>query len=98
MSKLIIKGALYFNGEEIIRPHFTGELFVVDCTQYKTKEQIESEYPTDIVEEFTGDDSCIIHYKGNEYYECESGPCHTVDMELLSDLSDIEFFDESTTF
>lgn len=38
MNKLIIKGAIYTDGETLLRPHYTGEYHTVDCTEYKTEE------------------------------------------------------------
>ena len=37
---LIIKGAFYFNGSEVLQAHYTGEFFMVDCTEFKRKKFI----------------------------------------------------------
>ena len=42
-NPLIIKGAIYKDGDELVRPHFTGEFWMVDCTEYKTRENIIAE-------------------------------------------------------
>lgn len=97
--KTIIKGAIYTNGEVLLRPHYSGQFHIVDCTEYKTKEQIKEEYSKDIVKQFTGKDAIYLTCDGVKYYECEYSPyCVDDDLELLSDIGDLEFFDNETEF
>ena len=97
-TKTIIKGALYFNNDEILRPHYSGEFYTVDCTQYFTKEHIKENYSEQFYKEATGKTADYIMYNGVKYYECEYSPYSTEDMELLSDISELEFFDNETEF
>lgn len=96
--KTIIKGAIYFDEDIILRPHYSGEFYTVDCDEYKTKEQIKSEYSKEDAKKFTGKDSFYITYEGVKYYECEYGPYDTEKFQLLSDIGELEFFDEETEF
>lgn len=93
---IIIKGAIYENGEMLLRPHFSGDFHTVDCTEYKTKPEIKKEYSAKHVKEFTS--GMYLTWDGKKYYECEYSPHYTEDMYCLSDLSQIEFFDEETEF
>ncbi len=95
-TKTIIKGALYFDGDMILRPHYSGEFWMVDCTEYKTKEQIQEEYDEENQTEFL-EGSCIEN-EGIKYFLCEYGPHQTENLELLTDISEIDFFDEETYF
>jgi hypothetical protein len=96
MSKTIIKGAIYTDGELLLRPHYSGDFHTVDCTEYKTEEWIRSDYSEETANKFIEGDH--LYYDGEKYYECEYSPYHTQYMELLSDISDLEFFDEETSF
>lgn len=92
--KLIIKWALYWDGESILRPHFTGDYSMVDCTEYLTQKQFKDRlYPDDFHK-----DKPFITYNWVKYYEGEVSPCHTEKLELLSDLSSLEFYDETKEF
>ncbi len=93
---LIIKGAIYKSGDTLLRPHYSGEMWMVDCTEFKTSETIADEYDEENVAEFMG--NTLLSCDGVNYYECEYSPWHTKDFELLSDLSDLEFYDEETEF
>ena len=94
--KIIIKGAIYTDGDVLLRAHYSGNYSAVDCTEYKTKEQIKQEY-TDW-KKFAGKDCFYLTYEGKKFYECEYSPYHTEGLELLSDISEIEFLDEETEF
>jgi hypothetical protein len=98
MTTLIIKGAIYKSGDVLLRAHYTGNFHTVDCTEYKTKEQIKSEYSKEFLKQFTGKDSFYLEHEGIKYYQCEYSPYHTEDFELLSDLDGIEFYDQETSF
>lgn len=94
--KTIIKGAIYKDGDELVRVHFTGEFWMVDATEFKTKDAIQEEYHTEFA------DTCLqntmLTYEGIGYFECESSPHHTENFELLSDISELEFYDYETNF
>lgn len=94
--KLIIKGAIYTDGDILLRPHFTGEFYMVDCTEYKTESQMREEYEEKHVREFM--ENVCLEYKGRQYYECEYSPSDTKAMDLLSDLGELEYFDSETIF
>ena len=97
LNPLVIKGAIYKNGDELVRPHFTGEYWLVDCTEYKTKESIMTYYDEADANNFI-DNHFVLYHDGIEYYECEYSPHHTENFELLSDISDLSLFDESDNF
>ena len=89
-NTLIIKGAIYKSGNTILQSHFTGQFFMVDCTEFKTKKQIKEEYSKEIQKEFLNNSHLIC--EGVKYYECQSSPWNcTDDFELLSDLSELSF-------
>jgi len=94
--KQIIKGAIYTDGDTLLRPHFSGNFFAVDCTEYKTKKEIKADYSKETAKQMLS--NLCLTYEGIKYYECEYSPYNTEGMELLSDLSEIEYFDEETEF
>jgi hypothetical protein len=97
MTKLIIKGAIYTDGDTLLRPHYTGAFHTVDCTEYKTEEEIRANYSEENANEFIND-GYRLEYNNETYYECEYSPYNTENMELLSDLDSLEFYDEETHF
>ena len=97
MVNLIIKGAIYQMDDVLLRPHYTGNFNVVDCTEYKTKKQIKEEYSKEIAKSFIKD-GYYLTCDGVKYYQAEYSAYGTDRMELLSDLSSLEFFDEDTEF
>jgi uncharacterized Zn finger protein (UPF0148 family) len=94
---IIIKGAIYKCGDVLLRPHYSGEFYCVDCTEYKTKEEIKADYDKKYAKQFIEEGYCLTH-DGVNYYECEYSPYNTEDFELLSDLDEIDFYDEETEF
>lgn len=96
MTKIIIKGAIYKSGDTLLRPHYSGEFWMVDCTEYKTKKAIKEDYEKKYQKEFLSN-LCLTH-ENVKHYECEYSPYHTDDFELLSDISDVDFYDEETEF
>lgn len=94
--KQIIKGALYFTGDVVLRAHYTGSFVYVDCTEYKTKKQIKEEYDRSFL--LNALKGTYITVDGVKYFECEYSPCNTADMDLLSDFEDLEYYDEETEF
>jgi hypothetical protein len=96
MTQTIIKGALYFDGECILRPHFSGQFHTVDCTEYLTAEEIREKYSEETANEFLFNTPIV--YRDIEYFCCECSPYQVGEWDLLSDISKIEFFDEETEF
>ena len=94
--KQIIKGAIYKDGDVLLRAHFTGYFSAVDCTEYKTKEEIKTNYSKENAKEFLN--GFYLTCDGVKYYECEYSPYDTDSMDLLSDLDSIEFYDDKTEF
>jgi hypothetical protein len=94
--KLVIKGAVYKSGDMLVVPHYTGEFWMVDCDEFKTEDTIREDYGDH--EKFI-EDGFSIEHEGVTYYSCEYGP-HEVDedFELLSDLSDLSFEEQSFNF
>jgi hypothetical protein len=86
--KLVIAGAHYFDGDSILIPHYTGEYWAVDCTEYKPIRSLMREYPRSYVEEHKND---YIEHDGTRYFYAEFGPFHTENMGLISDLSNLTF-------
>lgn len=95
-NPLIIKGGIYFDGDTILKAHYSGYFFMVDCTEYKTKKVIKQEYSKETAKEFLNG-SYIIN-EGIKYYECEYSPYGTENLELLSDVSNLEFTDFQNEF
>jgi hypothetical protein len=95
-TMLIIKGAVYTDGDLLLRPHYTGDFYCVDCTEYKTKSQIKEEYSGLALKEMLSND--YLTYEGEKYFRCEYSPYNTEGLLLLSDLSNLGYFDDSTEF
>ena len=95
--QMIIKGLIYKCGDELLRPHFSGYYYAVDCTEYKTAKQIRQEYDKETAKNFIKNSLCLT-YAGVKYFECEYSPFNVEDFEPLSDISDISFYDEETDF
>lgn len=96
-NPLIIKGAIYKSGNTLLQPHFTGQFFMVDCTEFKTKKEIKENYDKSIAKEMLSNQ--YLTDGGVKYYECQSSPWNcTDDFELLSDLSSLEFINDEYEF
>ncbi len=95
--KTIIKGACYFDRENktVLKPHFTGGFYTVDCTEYITEGKLKERYDQSFIDE--NKDDCI-EVEGATYYYAESSPFLVEDWELLSDISDIEYTEEDFDF
>lgn len=92
MNRLVIAGALYFDGEDILIPHYTGEFHIVDCDQYSTKKEILKNYDKAY---FNQVKDYYIEHDGVKYYSAEySCFCPSDEWELLSDLSNLRFNQE----
>lgn len=92
---LVIKGAWYFNGNELVIPHFTGEFFIVDCDCYLSKIELKEIYDDDFV---TVAMESPIEYKSTTYYPAEYNAVYTENFDLLSDLSNLAHNEEEYNF
>ena len=95
-NPVIIKGAIYKDGDELVRPHYTGVFWMVDCTEYKTRENIIAEYDEADGNNFLSNEPLL--HDDIEYFECEYSPHNTEGFELLSDICDLDFYDYDTKF
>ena len=95
--KTVIKGAYYFDRDnnKILIPHFTGEFWIVDCTEFKTVDDLKANYDDKYIESVI---DSPIELEGEEYYYAESSPCDVGEWELLSDISNIEHIEEDEDF
>lgn len=95
--RLIIRGAVYFDGDEILIPQYTGEFFTVDCIRYCTKQQlIDYGYNNNWFKEYKDD---YYSYNGKKYYFAEYSMYNVnSDWELLSNLSSLAFTNENFVF
>jgi hypothetical protein len=96
MRKNIIKGLIYFNGEMLLRAHFSGNFFTVDCTKFRRKRDIKALYSKDIAIKCLK--NSFLTYNGKKYFEDGFSPMDTLQMVLLSDIEKIEFHDDETEF
>jgi len=89
MNRLVIAGAVYFDGENILIPHYTGEFHTVDCDLYSPKKEILSSYDRKYFNSVKDD---YIEHNGVKYYNAEySCFCPDDEWELLSDISNLRF-------
>lgn len=93
---LIIKGAIYKSGDLLLRAHYSGDFVAVDCTEYRLLKDLKKNYVDKYVKEFK--ENRYLTCDRKRYYQAEWGPHNTQDFELLSDLSEIEFYDQETDF
>lgn len=96
---LIIKGLLYKYGDDaILRAHYSGDYVMVDCTEYLTEQGLDDAgYSKEQIADYMSEDGYTLTYDNKTYYQAEYGP-YTCDaeMELLSDVSEIEHYDYTT--
>lgn len=97
-NPLIIKGGIYSNGTMLLKAHYSGYFFMVDCTEYKPRKQIKQEYDKERAKELLSKDNYYLTNEGVKYYECEYGPHNTNDFDLLNDVSNLEFTDDKYEF
>lgn len=70
MLRRINKGERYFNGEEILIPHYTGDFSVVDCDRFVTEEGLEEiGYSERFIAE--AKEEPYIEHEGVKYYPAE---------------------------
>ena len=97
--ELVIKGATYYERElnEIIIPMHTGVFRSVDCEAYLTKEKLKGkgyseEYIRGVKENYITRNGIKYFYSGYTPYHIDE------DFELMSDLSELVFEEESRDF
>jgi hypothetical protein len=97
MISLVIRGAYYYNkdGDNILVPHYTGEYVTVDCDEFARKDEIKSRYDNQYIK---NNKDNYIEYDDNKYYYAEYSPFNVGDWELLSDVSQLEHFEEDFDF
>lgn len=85
---LVIAGAQYLVGDEVLVPHYTGDYCTVDCNRFVTEEGLED---LGYSEEFVADaKENAIEHEGVSYYPAEYSPYNIDgDWELISDLSEV---------
>jgi len=91
-TKLIIKGAHYFDGEQILIAHFTGEFIAVDCDRFIAESELNERYDESYIKENIEN---YIEYAGVNYYYAEYSCFNVGDWDLLSDLSKLEHTEEN---
>ena len=91
--KLVIKGAYYYDrdSETILRPHFTGEFVMVDCSSFEKMKVIKDKYDDDYIEDVKANP---IEFEGEQYYSTEYSLQTVGNWELLSDLSNLKYLEE----
>lgn len=94
--RLVIRGAYYKVGDEILIPHFTGEYNMVDCTRYLSKKEILEIYDKSWLKEHK--DNYVIVDNVKYYYAEYDTYCIDNDWELLSDLSELEHLETNFNF
>lgn len=88
---LVIKGARYFRGNDIVVPMMSGEYFMVDCENYVTLEELKGDYDPEYVDSVKNN---YIEYQGVKYYYAEWGPEYITDeWRLISDVSGLELIE-----
>ena len=64
--RLVIKGAYYKSGDEILSPIFTGEYVIVDCRRYikleELKETFDESYIIDNINDYVTLDDVKYYY------------------------------------
>jgi hypothetical protein len=97
MNKIVIKGAYYYDRESdtILIPHFTGEFCVVDCERYERLEALTERFEDAYIAKVK---DYPTEFRGNNYYNGEPSPVNIGDWELLSDLSNLEYFENDFDF
>ena len=95
-NPIIIKGGIYTNGDMLLKPHYSGYFFMEDCTEYKTKKDIKSEYDKETAKRFLAEEPFT--YDGVKYFECEYSPHTTEKMDCLNDISDLEIINDEYDF
>ena len=92
--RTIIKGCIYTNGKELLRPLFSGDYWLCDCMVYLTEGEIMANYNQNIAIDILANDP--FRYNGVYYYETYTQLVNTKDFVRLSDISELEFVEENT--
>ena len=95
--KFVVKGAYYFSEgyNRVLVPHYTGEFGLVDCTQYRTKKDILSDYDKEYFKKVKED---YVEVDDVKYYYTEYDCFNPDDFDLLSDLSELFHYEDSFNF
>jgi len=94
--KLVIKGAYYKSGNEILIPLYTGEYVSVNCVKYCTLQDLEDIYDDDFISENKDNKvkvDGITYYYADVFLQNVSN-----EWELLSDLSSIAYNEKKFRF
>lgn len=95
-AQLVIRGAYYRSGNEILVPHFTGEYYIVDCDRFLTKKNLLETYGKQY---FNENKDNYVTVDGVKYYYAEYSTYNITEYwELLSDLSELSHTEESFDF
>ena len=94
--KTIIEGLIYTDGEILLRPVMSGYYYMVDCIEYLPKKTVKELYDGSNASNILK--GTYLTHKDKKYFECEVSPQNTNDMELLSDLSLVKYYDANTEF
>lgn len=96
---LVIKGCIYTNGNALLRCHHTGDFVVVDCDEFLTVEEMDDRDYRQLTTDNIVENSVSLTYDGKPYYDIsEYSPYLTENLKLLTDVNDIEYFDDCTSF
>lgn len=93
-----IAGAIYYDGQRnsIIIPSFSGDFLIIEVTEYIPFKNWKCRYKEDFI--YNNKNNYIV-YNGSKYYYAESVNIYNnEDIELLSDISELRFFDEKREF
>jgi hypothetical protein len=83
----IIKGCFYTDGDQVMQAHYSGDLWIVDGTDYYKQDDFISQYDRDPAhEDFTYEYDGEIYYSAGDY-----SPHHTKNLTLTSDISGLVF-------
>lgn len=95
-TQLVIKGAYYLSGDNVLIPHFTGEYIMVDCDRFMQKKEWKETYSKQFRDENKDN---FVEVDGTKYYYAEYSPMNIdEDWILLSDLSEIKHIEEDFNF
>lgn len=95
--KTVIKGAYYYDedSDTILMPHFSGQFNIVDCSSFITMDKLKENFGENYVNKVKDNP---IHLDGKCYYSSEFSPYCVNDWELLSDISELTFVEDTYDF
>ena len=98
--RLMIKGAFYYDrdAKTVLVPHYTGEYNAVDCDKYVLLDELKVNYPESYIEDVIENNDCIV-FENKEYYYAQYSPwCNLNELELLSDVSELQHIENNYDF